>query len=137
MSTDEWLTSREFGDRIGCSDQTVIARIKRAEFDPADVQIRPEGSRPRYLVHARALGAVDSGSSDRQPGPSATEVPISSRDTSEIALLRDELERTRRDLADTAAERDRLRGEVAKLKDVGLHLTRATEAFLLPDTLND
>lgn len=137
MSTDEWLTPREFGDRTACSDQTVVARIKRGEFDPANVQIRSEGSRPRYLVHARALGAVETAQPDRQPGASAAEVPTSSHDTSEIALLRDELERTRRDLADAAAERDRLRADVAKLKDVGLHLTRATEAFLLPDTLND
>jgi hypothetical protein len=137
MSTDEWLTPREFGDRTGCSDQTVIARIKGGEFDAADVQIHPEGSRPRYLVHARALGAVDVAQRDREPGSSATEVPASRLDATEIALLRDELERTRRDLTDTAAERDRLRAEVAKLRDVGLHLTRATEAFLLPDTLND
>jgi hypothetical protein len=132
MSTDEWLTPREFGDRAGCSDQTVIARIRGGEFGAADVQIRPEGSRPRYLVHVRALGAVDAAPRDR-----ATNVSASNLDATEISLLRDELERARRDLADTASERDRLRAEVAKLRDVGLHLTRATEAFLLPDTLND
>jgi hypothetical protein len=138
MSTNEWLTPREFGECIGRSDQTVIARIRRGDFDEDCIRIGPEGSRPRYLVSARAIPSghtrEEGGSSQpAEADPSMTTPP----DVSEIALLRDELASARRELAEALAERDRLRAEVAKLRDVGLHLTRATEAFLLPDTLND
>lgn len=136
---DEWLPAREFGARVGCSDQTIIARIKAGQFDGDDVRIRPEGSRPRYFVHTRAIaGAASTGA----PGDHADQLPATlsvgaDSGVAELALLRDELARVRRELSDVIAERDRLRAEVSKLKDVGLHLTRATEAFLLPDTLND
>lgn len=124
-NTGEWLTAKQAGTQLGCDDQTVIARIKAGAFPAGDVQIRPEGSRPRYLVRARSVGAATEGTA----GPEA--------EGSEVHLLRDELARLRRDLTDAVVERDRLRDEVVALKEAGLHLTRAAQAFLLPRSLND
>lgn len=137
MSKGGWLTPREAGARDGCSDQTILARIRSGEFADNDVQVRPAGKRPRYLVHERALKRSAARADVPEWESPSADSPSSLDELSEAALLRDELARVRRHLTDLTAERDRLRAEVVKLKDVGLHLTRATEAFLLPDTLND
>lgn len=126
----EWVSTVEAGEAVGKSDQTIVAWIQKGDVTTDEYRRIGRQYQVKLEAAIRVAATKPPPRGTRARRPLAPVAPVSVRDADEADRLRLAVKEAEHELAELAAERDRLRVDNAKLRDTAAYLNRALARWI-------